>query len=247
MKKLLYLFSLVFFLSDCKKSANTSSSASQTPAAAPSNYLSASAYSSLIVEVQYIAGYQPDAASINNLKTFLENRLNKPGGVTITQTAISAGGKSSYSISDIQAIESAHRTKYNNGTTAAAYFFFADGDDAASTSGSQILGVTYSGSSVVIFEKTIKSLAGGLGQPSLATLETTVMEHEFGHLLGLVNNGTPMVTSHQDSQNGRHCNNTACLMYYSVETSDVIGNLTGGTVPSLDANCLSDLSHNGGK
>jgi hypothetical protein len=87
----------------------------------------------------------------------------------------------------------------------------------------------------------------GLAQPSRFTLEATVTEHEFGHLLGLVDYGTPMAAAHEDSGHAHHCDNQACLMYYGAETIDIAGSLTGGEVPAPDEHCIADLKANGGK
>ena len=234
---------LVLVAGGCKKNGSPSLGNSTV---SPNDFLSSRNYNQLNVEVQYIQGYQPSAATISNLNAFLQARLNKPNGIHITQKAISISHKSAYSLSDIRSIESANRTQNVSGQTVAAYIFFADGDYAANSGSSFVLGIEYGNSSIVMFEKTIQNLSGGVGQPSIATLESTVSEHEFGHMLGLVNNGSAMVSSHQDGANGKHCNDKSCLMYYSVETSDVVANLVGG-VPGLDANCLADLHANGGQ
>ena len=84
--------------------------------------------------------------------------------------------------------------------------------------------------------------------PSLEVLETTVVNHEFGHLLGLVNAGSPLQSDHQDTEHGKHCTEQDCLMYYTAETGEgIINMLSGGSVPSLDAQCIADLQANGGK
>lgn len=211
------------------------------------HFLSDDKYEKLIVEIQYVAGHAPTQASVNNLKAFLEQRLNKPGGITIVQSAISSPGRAYYSVNDIREIESANRTQHTNGKTLTAYFFFADGDYAGNSGNSKVLGIAYESSSMVIFEKTVKDHSGGITEPPVTTLETTVLLHEFGHILGLVNNGTSMTTYHQDESHGHHCNNQDCLMYYTAETTDIIANLTGGDIPSLDAKCIDDLRANGGK
>lgn len=213
----------------------------------PNHFLSDDKYEKLIVEIQYVNGYAPSSASVTNLKTFLEERLNKPDGVTVLQSAIPSPGKSSYTVNDIHEIEKAYRTQHTNGRTLTAYFFFADGDYAGNAGNSKVLGVAYESSSMALFQKTIKDHSGGVTQPPVTTLETTVLLHEFGHILGLVNNGTSMKTHHQDEPHGHHCNNQSCLMYYTAETTDILANLTGGNIPSLDAKCMEDLRANGGK
>ena len=212
----------------------------------PNDFLSNSKYDKLIVEIQYVEGFPPTPAAVDNLKAFLVRYLNKQSGITIVQSSIKPPGKSSYTVDDIRNIENANRTQNTDGKTIAAYFFFADNDYAANSGSSKVLGIAYGNSSMVIFEKTIREFSGGITQPSVEAVETTVINHEFAHILGLVNNGTAMQASHQDSSNGKHCNNANCLMYHNAETSDVVANLIG-VIPSLDANCAQDLYKNGGK
>ncbi len=213
----------------------------------PNNFLSDQKYDKLIVEILYVNGFQPTTATVDNLKAFLSQRLNKSGGITIIQTPVSSPGNSSYSLDAIKNTENAFRTQNTNGTTLTACFFFADADYASNSGSSKVLGIAYGNSSMCIFEKTIREFSGGLTQPSATTLETTVILHEFGHILGLVNNGTPMQAQHQDAANGKHCDDKNCLMYWSVETSDVVANILGSNIPALNSKCLDDLRANGGK
>jgi hypothetical protein len=237
----LFLVSFQLILAGCKKDTSVFAES------APNDFLSGKHYSSLVVEIQYVRGFRPSTQTLNNLNAFLQSRLNKPGGITFAIDSISSPGKTLYSLDDAVAIENANRSQSKSGTRMAAYFLFADGDYASNPSNGKVLGITYGLSSVIIFEKTIKDYSGGLGQPQVPVLESSVTEHEFGHMLGLVNNGTQMQTNHQDAANGRHCNNQNCLMYYNIETSNVVANLLGGNIPQLDANCLNDLRSNGGK
>lgn len=213
----------------------------------PNSFLSGSEFDKLVVEIQYVEGYQPKAASLEKLKSFLEQRLNKPAGIELTQNQVASPGKETYSLNDIREMEDANRKQHSHGQTVTAYFFFADGDYASNSGDAKVLGIAYGSSSMVIFEKTIREFSGGLSQPSTTMLETTVIKHEFGHILGLVNNGTPMQVEHQDEAHGRHCTDKNCLMYYTAETSDVVANLVGGSIPELDAECIKDLKANGGK
>jgi hypothetical protein len=232
----------VIAINSCKKETTTFGRTES-----PTDFLSSKNCDKLTVEVQYMSGCAPDPATLNTVLAFLQSRLNKGAGINIIQERISAQGKASYSLQDLQNIENTSRTQKNSGATAVAYFLFVDGDYALNSGNSKVLGITYSGSSVAVFENSIKSLSGGLGQPQVTVLESTVSEHEWGHLMGLVNDGTGMLVNHQDAANGKHCGNTSCLMYYSVETSNVVGNLLGGNIPPLDAECLNDLRANGGK
>lgn len=214
----------------------------------PHDFLSSSKYEELVIEIDYVAGYEPSGDAISSVVSFLQNRLNKPAGITVVKNQIPSGKASLYSISDINAIEKAYRNEVSKKGKITAYVLFLDKEyDGESNANTKTLGVTYGSSSIAIFENTIRSFSGGFFQPKVSDLETSVIEHEFGHVLGLTNNETPMQTEHQDNAHGSHCNNKKCLMYWSAETSDVVNNILGEGVPQLDENCLVDLRANGGK
>lgn len=245
---LLYLSAaLLLFVSSCSKDDDekTKSPLEINYNVNPNQFLSADKYNQLIVEVQYVPGMQPNASTLTRLQTLLGNRLNKPNGISIVQKEIASPGKAKYTLEDIVSIEKSMRTQNTGGQTITAYIVFMDGAYVDDKTDIKTLGVAYYPSSIVMFENTIKGLSGHIGQPSTLNLESTVSQHEFGHLLGLVNNGTPLQSLHQDEPNGKHCNNQNCLMYYEAETSSGIGR--AGTVPQLDGACLADLKANGGK
>jgi hypothetical protein len=80
-------------------------------------------------------------------------------------------------------------------------------------------------------------------KPPLVEVEQSVFVHELGHVLGLVNLGTPMVTPHEDTHPDRrgHSNNQGSVMYWAVETS-AIGNILGQNPPDdFDNNDRADL------
>ena len=249
MKKLL-LLAIVFVmaLSACKKDSKhkIEKNHRQSVGHSANDLLSDKKYEDLIVEIQYMSGFRPDDAAIDNLKSFLSDRLHK--NVSVTFTEISAQGKATYSLDDIHSIEDANRREFTAKKQIAVYFLFLDGGYSEDTDDSKVLGVAYYNTSMAIFKKSIDDLSGGFGQPSAVLMETTVINHEFGHILGLVNTGSSMQTSHQDAANGAHCNNQDCLMYWETESGDVVSNLFGmSSAPALDANCLADLQANGGK
>lgn len=207
--------------------------------------LASSNYNRLEVELVYAAGFEPPSASVDYLRNFLSERLNKSGGISVTTRQISAPGKSQYSLQELVDIETANRMKFNNGSTIGVYFFFADGSYAPNQN---VLGVAYKNTSMVLFQSRIEELSGGIGQSSTSLLTSSVMTHEFGHILGLVNTGSPLQSNHQDAVNGHHCDVNNCLMYYAVESTAGLDDLLGMSAPpTLDAQCLADLKANGGK
>lgn len=207
--------------------------------------LSDTQFKSMVIELVYVEGYEPDATSISNFVAFLNERIHKPNGIRVVKRVIASPGKTALTNQDIIAIEEEKRTLYNSETEIAVWAFFTDGESVSNTATSVILGTAYRNTSFVIYEKTVQRLSGGPFKPSRVLLETTVIEHEFGHILGLTNLGTKLQSNHEDTEHSRHCNVASCLMYWEAESGSTL--ISGGTVPKLDAQCLADLKANGGK
>jgi hypothetical protein len=248
-KAIAFISFLILTIAGCKKSDTISDLPSinnennKAVGASANDLLSASKYSAVVIEIQYMPGFQPDAVSVNNLANFINSLINKPGGVSIIQTQIASAGKTVLTLNDIATIEKTNRTVYTSGNQLGVYFLFTDGN----YSEANVLGLAYRNTSMSILGKTIHDNSGGIGQASRTKVTSTVLEHEFAHILGLVDIGSPMQTSHKDAAHGNHCNNTSCLMYYASETTDILGILLTGNIPALDANCKADLTANGGK
>jgi hypothetical protein len=248
MKKILLLGCLLILFNACRKSTQDGQSladfySNRAVGASANDLLSVSHYSALKIEIQYMPGYAPDAASVTHLRNMLNDILNKPDGIQIVQRQISSGSKSVYSLSDIKLIENSNRTVYTQANTVGVYLLITDGD----YSESGVLGLSYRNTSMVLMGKTIHANSGGFNQVSRTQLEATVKEHEFGHLSGLVNIGSAMQINHEDAAHAKHCNNSNCLMYYASETTEILGFLIPGSIPGFDTNCLNDLRANGGK
>ncbi len=245
---ILFFATFLFFTGCSKKDSVTDLPAinadnNKTVGASAKDLLASNNFSTVKIEIQYMQGFQPDANSINNLSTFLNSLINKPGSITITQQQIAAGGKASYSINDIATVEQKNRATFNSSNQLSIYILITDGG----YTDPNVLGVAYRNTSICLFGKAIFDNSGGIGQVNRTKLETTVTEHELGHLLGLVDIGTPMQTNHKDAAHGNHCNVQSCLMYYASETTDLLGFLITGNIPTLDAQCQADLHANGGR
>lgn len=251
--KLLSYVCFIFFLATCSKDEGNeeeidTSANLRSVGDSANDLLSAQQYNSIRFEIFYVTGFEPTSAAINNFEAFLGDRLNKPGGIQIILKEIASPGQAVYSINDIRNLEDSIRTEYNIGNEIAVFGLFIDGEYSENTSNASVLGVAYRNTSFVIFDETIKSFSSQPFSPSTTVLESTVLNHEFGHLMGLVNAGTPLQSDHQDIANGRHCDVDNCLMFFAAETGEgLINMISGGSIPSLDAQCMADLQANGGK
>lgn len=246
---------IVLGLQSCSKDStindlgNSSISANQQQTGSSANdILSDNTFTSLVIEIAYVDGFAPTQEAIDNFVTFIENRTYKPDGISVVKTMIPSTGNSTFTTQDIVAIEDANRTLYNAENQIAVWAYFSDGESASNTENSVVLGTAYRNTSFVIYENTIHDLSNSTFEPNRSLLETTVITHEFGHILGLTDLGTAMQTPHEDSEHPKHCNVESCLMYWSAETGSGLENLMGsGSAPQLDAQCIADLQANGGK
>lgn len=256
MKKIIIILIVVLalFISCSKEDNSINSSGTVTTAnkkatgSSSNDLLSDKIFTSLVVEVVYVQGFEPSTTAINNLVSFFTARTYKPNGISVLKRAIPSTGKATFTDNEIVAIEDANRTKYNRSNQIAVWVFFTDGKSSTDTSTAVILGTAYRNTSLVIYEKTVQSLSDSPFEPNRSLLETTVITHELGHILGLTNLGTPLQSNHEDTAHPKHCNLESCLMYWSSESGKGITNMvSGGSAPQLDAQCLADLRANGGK
>lgn len=205
-------------------------------------------FTSLKIEVVYVTGFQPSQTTLDNLKIFLQERTHKPDGVLITTRAVPSSNKAPFNITEIAQIEADERTAYNAGDEIAVFIYFADGSNENDTDTKTVLGTSFRNTSMVIYGKTIQFLANHTNNLEKSTIESTVVNHEFGHLFGLVEMGSPMQANHLDSESKGHCSVTNCLMASSFQFGGSMMNvMDNNTIPDLDPLCIADLQANGGR
>ena len=179
-KRLLLYLAVIICVSftSCKKEDVAAGNDYKTLGTAAHNILSASPYSRLNIEIQYMPGYPPDTGSIKNLVNFLKKYINKPDGIQVTQQEIGASGQSVLSIDKIVDIEKKNRTVFTQNNTLAIHILIAD----CNYDKANILATSYWNTSFCVFGKTVNDGFGSWGI-SLTQILTTLFEHEFGHLI----------------------------------------------------------------
>lgn len=250
MKKLLYALALIVVATGCvkviageEKQVDISAMHRQRIGFSAHDLLSDEKYTSVRVEIQYMEGFAPDPEALYNLRAFLWKYLNKPAGIFIETKQIDVAADSILNRKDVLMLEQQNRTVYNNEKELGVYLLYTNG----AYINPKILGLAYQNTSAVIFGKMIQDHSGKIGRPDRTKLETTILLHEAGHLLGLINTGSEMLSAHQDEDHTSHCSNKDCLMYYLIGTDDRFGYLVKGKIPELDAHCEADIKANGGR
>lgn len=255
MKKFLILFIVASLVYACSSddSSNPEDEINildnrQSTGSSANDILSDSEFKSIIVELVYVEGFEPTQAAVDNFVFFLNSRVNKPDGISVEKRSIASPLQEAFEIEEIAQIERDERIYYNQGDQLAIWAYFSDGKSANDEGNSFVLGTAYWNTSFVIYQETLENLSNSPTEPNRSLLETTVINHEIGHLFGLTNSGTPMLTDHEDDENPKHCNVESCLMFWASESNAAVGNIMGmGSAPNLDPLCIADLQANGGK
>lgn len=207
------------------------------------DFLRAQPFPRLVVEIDWVAGYAPGEDAVDHLIDVIGSVCDKESVEVVLDDELPSQGAPAWTVSAAEDVEVAWRDQYRDPATGTAviYILYLDGHYAYDDGSSKVLGFAYHGSSVVMLGATIDEVEGALPPLLGSGVEPTTIAHELGHLLGLVDNGVAMVDPHRDAENGAHCDDDRCLMYWAVETDLATVILERGT-PDFDDACLADLA-----
>lgn len=212
-------------------------------------------YDRIQMEIAYVNGFRPTDLALDNLRQFLQERTFKED-ISYIFRPLPSPEEEDLTLQEIATLETDNRSTYNEGRTLSVYIYFADApsvnDDESE--GLVTLGAVYRNTSMVIHESTIRDLASKSVLITVAEVESTALIHEFGHLFGLVDLGTPEVNPHEDPQASNHCDVAGCLMRAELEFGTGILSILEkraakglSELPALDAECIRDLQAIGGR
>lgn len=255
---------------DIDKTANLQSTGDSA-----NDILSNTNFDKMLIEVAYVSGFRPTNASITQFTDFLRDHTFKED-IEVRYLELDSPGLEDLELQEIADLEQENRTAYNDGRTLAVYIYFADvpsdGDDFSE--GLLTVGAVYRNTSMVIYENTIRRLASQNPRISVTDIESATLNHEFGHLFGLVDLGSAMVNPHEDPEAENHCDIAGCLMRAELQFGSstgkrssannspnatcnlsansvlqMLGTITrkGNNTVALDTQCTLDLRANGGR
>jgi hypothetical protein len=215
-------------------------------------------FHSLVVEVDSVPGMEPDARNPDDLAAVLDTLVDKPAGVDVIAdgTLDSRGADHAWTFAELMELAEGSFDRRLADDAIAVHTMFIDGHSADDSGDGVILGLAWGQTHIAIFEQTIQDMCAASALPPLLAerqcrgAELAIWTHESGHLLGLVDNGLPMVNDHRDpdSSHGAHDADDACVMYWAYEGEalfDLIGDqLLGGGAAEVpfDQACLDDLA-----
>ena len=201
--------------------------------------LKADKFTKMVIEIDYEAGYKPETSSTDMLKTRLGEVCDKPDGIEVKFTETNFAHEGSWSADDVR--EKGWDSKWQDpmtGSTLTWQLIFPSGK----YSDDSVLGVAVDASTIAIFGDSIEDADGPFGRPSAEDVENSVLVHEAGHLLGLVNLVYTSPVDHEDSSHPGHSNNEDSVMYWAVESTDLMNFITGSLPTEFDQDDKDDLA-----
>ncbi len=245
------IFLILLVLTGCSKDANDEDSKNTgnnlSLGMSANDLLSEDKFTSMQVEVLYTPNAEPTAATLQEVKAFLEEHTYKSNGISVSSRMIDPIDREVFSISEVKKIETEHRSTFNAGDEISVLILFVDGKSENQKNNKLVLGTAYKNTSMVIFSSTTSQLAESTGI-SQDEIEATTIKHEFGHLFGLVDNGSPAQSEHEDAESKSHCNVEGCIMVAAIEFgSGALKMMEKKAVTGFDASCRKDLQANGGR
>lgn len=217
-------------------------------------YIRADAASRLVIEVDAVPDYQPYASTGGRLVEGLAEVLDKPDGIEVVMDGDiePRGDDHTWSRDELFALADRTDDLEVPAGTAKMHVIFVDGE-GESDSGNGVLGLAWDHRQIVIFKQTLEQSCDSgtlpIRQQRLCeNAELSVLTHEVGHTIGLVDNGLPMVSDHADPEHPHHDVDDSCVMYWAYEGERLFDRLTsrlmGGNDKPLgfDAACKEDIA-----
>ena len=205
------------------------------PGGAAKDFLSEDRYTKMIIEMDYASAYPPNSDSLVRFRLQVEQYVDKSDVTLLVDDPISMTGGATC-VEDISGYEEQHRDYVTGNGTAALYVVYVSGQCPGD---GDVAGVTYSGSAFAVYKETIYDNIP-TSNPDYVNLrrnaEANVLVHEFGHVIGLVNElGFESRYEHEDPSNPYHSKYQNSVMYYSASMDGY------QTFDSYDAADINDL------
>jgi hypothetical protein len=218
------------------------------------DYIRGDRFPKLVLEIDSVPGLEPRPSSTAGVIDAIDALVSKPGGISsATSPLSSAGADHAWTFAELQQLATSTFDLAAPSDTIKMHVLFVDGHSADDTQNGKILGLAWAHTHLVVFKQTIESscrtgVPSVLAEQVCADAEQGVWTHEIGHILGLVDNGLPMVTPHSDPEHVAHDHSSSCVMFWAYDTGSVLDEIRsrviGGSASQLDfdAECRNDVA-----
>lgn len=190
-------------------------------------------FAELVVEIDFVPGRQPTRSATSHLVETLRTVTGKP--VSLAGGDRLPAGDGSYTLAEIRRLAEA-RSIPSRAPRASLWIAYLDGHLADDPNA---LGVAFAATAAALFPDRINEALTALVRAG--AIERSVLLHEVGHLLSLVNVGYRSSVDHEDPEHPGHSSNRESVMYWAVEDVSVTTLLRGGPPDRFDDADLADL------
>jgi hypothetical protein len=215
---------------------------------------------SLMLEVDSVEGLTLSSAAQDETVSVFSELTGKTGEIEVTldDTFEGRGEDGSWDWSSIRSLSTRLRDIPSTEAQATVHVLLLDGQYAGSTSDGSVLGLAEGHDLVVLFEGAIRQSCERVaaevdrGQAFEDRLcdqtQLAVLVHEYGHILGLVNSGTPMVEPHEDPDSPGHDTVSECVMDARFNSQAAVDEIRGQLMQDEDPGvhfcdrCREDLA-----
>jgi hypothetical protein len=165
------------------------------------DHLRSDTHDELVVELDAAPGLAPRPDALEAWRQELQGLVDKPAGVRIDADG-ELPAREQWSLADLPALED-HFGRDDGVHLLWLGGEWADGDP-------DTLGLGWDHRHIIVFAEVLdrvctEGLTGqGIVERGCTATEQAVLLHEFGHVVGLVNRGLPMVADHEDPDSPGH-------------------------------------------
>lgn len=189
-------------------------------------------YPNLVIEVDYARGFEPSEFALDALLATLEEVTDKDRITILPPTPLPDEQRFRSDVNWVEGAIGLHEEffdshdpssiRYGEGDTAYLHLMYLNGRYEGNKSAAMGLATSRT---IFIFPSYFREKAGLLirtanqivPDDTSQRIERSVLIHEMGHMMGLVNGGAPMVRDHDDGT--RHSSNPKSVMHRGIEAS----------------------------
>ncbi len=158
------------------------------------------------------------AITRSNMEAVFVDKVVRIDSTLSTMTALSDTGRESFTASEIFDLAEMVPDERRPGEARFVALWLDGFYEESGEVRENVLGVSLGGTTIVAMFKPVIETSERDGNPLVAAfVEQSTLVHELGHAIGLVNNGIALTADHHDAENGAHCTNRDCVMYYRNE------------------------------